>query len=448
MESSDLAGIEEFILSRMIRHKIPSVTISLLKNNEVIYSKGFGFRNLEEGAPATTSTIYGIGSITKSFTALSILQLVEKGLIDLYDPVNKYLPIQLKSSNSSVTIHHLLTHSSGIPSLGYAEALIDGFMGKGENWLPISSPEDVLTIAKDASSWSIAPPGKRFFYLNTGYVLLGLIVEKLSGIPYEEYVKRNILEKLKMKRTLFYTGDLLKDPDLACGYVLVKGKFLRKPFPQGISADGGLFSNVMDLSKYLSMFINRSEEVVSEQSLKLMETPYIEVPWKLFGGESYGYGLIIHPNFLGERLIEHSGSVLTYTSFIGYIPERKVGVAVLENSASYPPSHIGMYALAKAIGADPNEGLTFIKKEDIIGKIEGVYESYKGLIKAKVTTVGDFIVVEPVDTEKILLVPEEVTEDHVKCYTYEAGVKIPAEFTIHKQGIELILERYRFVKRL
>ena len=103
--------LEKFIMEKMSENRMPGISIALIKDCEVVYSRGFGFRNLKNGAPATPRTVYGIGSITKSFTALAIMQLVEKGLISLDDPVEKYLPIKLRPFGEPVKIHHLLTHS-------------------------------------------------------------------------------------------------------------------------------------------------------------------------------------------------------------------------------------------------------------------------------------------------------------------------------------------------
>ncbi len=445
----NLQRSEAFILSRLSAYKVPGISVAVTTDKEIIYSRGFGYRDLENGLPSTPGTLYCVGSITKSFTALSVMQLAEKGLIDLEDPVSKYLPIDLRSRGREVKVHHLLTHSSGFPSTSYAEALIEGFMGVGNDWLPVSKPEDILPLARDLGLWGVSEPGERFFYLNMGYVLLGLIISKVSGLRYVDYVRDNVLKPLGMKRSYFSKEEIEADPDVAVGYVTLQGKHVRKPFPYGITSDGGLFSNTFDLAKYLRMFLNRGEGIVSERSIKAMEKPYIEVPWQLFRGESYGYGLIIYPNFLGRKLIGHSGSVLTYTGFIGYIESEGVGVAVLENSANYPPSQIGMYVLADWLGEDPNS-LPFVTRERILKSLEGVYESFKGLAKVTVKLQGDYIIVERPgagDMGKQILVPEEVEEGYVKAFTLSNGVKLPAEFRIDEKGTELIIERYRYVKR-
>ncbi|MDK2870648.1 MAG: hypothetical protein PWP39_1883 [Pyrococcus sp.] len=450
-----LMQFEKFVVEKMSESRMPGISVALIKDGEVVYSRGFGFRDLESGLPTTSRTVYGIGSITKSFTALAIMQLVEKGLISLDDPVEKYIPMKLRPFGEPVRIHHLLTHSSGIPSLGYAEAFIDGVLNVGHSWLPVATPEDIIAFAQDAEKWAFTKPGERFFYSNTGYVMLGKIISEVSGMLYEEYVKENILKPLEMDHSYFFKKEVDKEFDVATGYVLdpQKEAHIPKSFPYGITADGGLLSNVLDLAKYLTMYINRGEykgvKIIEKESIETMETPHIRVPWEIFGEESYGYGLIIHPDFVGERLIQHSGSVLIYTGFIGYISEKKLGVAVLANSSGYSLSSIGMYGLALMLGKDPERELPFIRRERILKKLEGTYKGYKGTIKFNVKSHGGFLFLEMTSrlmNYTIHLVPEKVEDNTVVCSTLSNGRKMSAEFYIKDNKIELIYERHKLVK--
>jgi len=180
-----------------------------------------------------------------------------------------------------------------------------------------------------------------------------------------------------------------------------------------------------------------------------MEKPYIKVPFELFGGEAYGYGLIVYPNFLGHKLIGHSGSVWVYTAFMGYIPERKIGVTVLANSSGYPLSYIGMYALANMLGKSPEE-LPFIRMEGLLKKLEGTYESYKGTMRLIVERQGDFLFIKRKSKyieESIPLVFEKAEDDTVLFYTLSGGRKIYAEFRVKNGKIELLYERYKLMKR-
>ena len=450
----DFENLEGFILEKMSKTKIPGLSIAIAEGDETIYARGFGFRNLSSGLSATPRTLYGIGSVTKSFTAMAIMQLVEEGKINLHDPVEKYLPIKLRPFGEDVSIHHLLTHSSGVPALAYAEAFIRGVLGLDHHWLPVSSPEDIIVFMRDAEKWAVSGAGENFFYLNEGYVLLGYIISKLSGISYEEYIRKRILEPLRMSRTFLSKSDIENDQDRATAYIVDREeKHIPSTFPFGITADGGLISNVLDLSNYMKMHIGRGEfeerKFVSSEMLELMEKPHINLPYEVFGGESYGYGWMITPSFLGYRLVSHGGSVLVYTAYVGYIPEKRIGVALLANASGYLLSHIGVYALSQLLGVDP-ETAPFIKSDKILCKLEGEYETYMGTMKAGVKKKGDFLQIEIKDkyTEEIVpLIPEKLEEEQAIFYTISGGRRYTADFKIREDGIELIYERYKLVKK-
>ncbi len=353
----DFGNLEAFILERLRRAKIPGLSIAIVESGETIYARGFGFSDIASGMKATPRTLYGIGSVTKSFTALAIMQLFEQGKLGLGDPVEKYVPLKLRPFGEPVTIHHLLTHSSGIPDLGYGTAFDCGVLGYDNSWLPVSGAEDVMVFMRDANEWAVAKPGERFFYLNEGYVLLGYIISKLSGLTYQEYVRLHILEPLKMSRTFFSKIDVEKDNDKATPYIVDKeGKHNPSVFPYGISADGSLISNVIDLSNYLNMCLDKGEfegkKLVKQKAFDLLVEPHVPTPDGFFGKLQYGYGWGITPNFYGIKLVSHGGSVRVYESHVAYLPDRKLGVAVLVNSRGLDSS-ISLYALALLIGQDP-----------------------------------------------------------------------------------------------
>jgi len=185
-----LKGLRNSFSTRCLGIGCRGLSIAVVRDGEVIYARGFGFRDLAISAPATPKTSYCVGSVTKAFTATAIMQLVEKGLLSLDDPVSKYVGV---IKDPEVRIHHLLTHTSGIPVLGYAEALIDTYYGfRKDMLLPIAKSDDVLAYMIGYEDYPRMRPGERWFYLNEGYVILGKIIEKVAGVSYEEYVKRNI----------------------------------------------------------------------------------------------------------------------------------------------------------------------------------------------------------------------------------------------------------------
>jgi CubicO group peptidase (beta-lactamase class C family) len=202
------------------------------------------------------------------------------------------------------------------------------------------------------------------------------------------------------------------------------------------------------------MHINRGKfegrKILSSEMLELMEKTHINLPYEVFGGESYGYGWMITPNFHGYKLVGHGGSVLVYTAYVGYIPEEKIGVAVLANTSGYLPSHIGIYALSQVLGVDPEKS-PFIKSDRILGELEGEYETYMGTMKAHVKKKGDFLYVEIKDkyTEEIVpLIPEKLEEDKAVFYTISGGRKYTADFKIEEGRVELLYERYKLLKKI
>lgn len=444
--------LEGFVQDRVIKYRFPGVSLALLKDDEVIYARGFGFRDLTASLPATPNTNYCVGSVTKSFTATAIMQLVERGLVSLEDPVNKYVNV-IKSSE--VKVHHLLTHTSGIPALGYAEALIDSYYGLGGQWLPIAKPDDVLTFMMDYQSWFSHRPGERWFYLNEGYVILGKLIEKVSGEGYEVYVKRNILERLGMVKSYFTRDEYLGDGDKATPYIIDKeGKHVRVEPLFGISADGGLFSNVLDLLKFVSMLIDRGSymgvEILSKSSVELMEKPHVKLPYESYVADYYGFGLMTRSDFLGRKLVGHGGSVLVHTAYIGYIPESRVGVAVLANASGYPLSLIGAYALTCLMSMDPEKGLPYVVVERMYEKLTGSYRGYKGTVRLRVRRLGDVLALEGEDarnTELIPLMPEKIVEGYALFKVYTLAGKTPVEFYVEDSGrVRMIYDRYELVK--
>ena len=443
--------LEEFIFTKMSETKLPGLSAAAVKEDKVVWTKAFGFRDLESGFVATPHTLYGIGSVTKSFTALAIMQLAEQGKLSLDDPVDRYVPLDIRPAGEPIRISHLMSHSSGIPGLAYAEAVIRGATGAGENWFPIANCSDLLTFMADAQEWTLARPGERWFYLNEGYAILGYIIEKCSGMPYEEYVQKHVLAPLGMKRSFFSKEEVEKDPDAATPYIITRdGERKPSTYPYGgISADGALISSVLDLSRCVAMYLGWGEyggtRLLSRKSVEVMETPQVTLPHQgPFGKGSYAYGLSVTPDFLGHKLVGHGGSVLVSTAYMGFIPEQEVGIALLANGSGYSLSQLGMYGLAMLLEKDPEE-LPFVRMERALTELVGVYETYKGTMKAQVKQKGDFLTIEIKDKYNdliVTLVPESVEGETRTFYTLGAGMKLPVEFRVRETEIDFIYERY------
>jgi CubicO group peptidase (beta-lactamase class C family) len=452
--------LHNYITAKMSKLFVPSLTLAMYKNGEQKETMSYGFRDLENNAKATPDTIYEIASITKTFTATAIMQLVERGKLSLDDPVERYLPIELKVMGEPVRIWHLLSHTSGIAALGYAEAQITSYLGQSATWLPFSEPLQVLRwLEHGARKWVVAPPGERFLYLNEGFVALGMIIEKVSGLSYSEYIKKNIIEPLKLNRTRTSYAEVVNDSNLAKPY----DNTIKPPrparVPSTIYADGGMYSSSPDLARFMQTLAKRGRledvEILSSSYVKEMEKPRAKLPIQLFGNDSYGLGLIIYDKFFDDKLIGHSGSVLVYTGYAGYIPGRSLSIATLAN-ANASPRDIAMVALSLEMGFQPEE-LPFYKIEKVYDILEGVYYGYEGTLKAKVERLGDYLLVNFLEPpgEKVVLEP---AFDYVKI-SLEGISKIPfrtrmegrvldVEFKVDnvKGSVEVLYERYRLLK--
>lgn len=457
----DTIKLERFIFDKMSASRLPGLSIGLVQDGELVYARGFGQRDLSRGLAATPQTLYCIGSVTKSFTALAIMQLAEQGSLDLGDPVESYLPFSIKPKGKTVKLLHLLSHSVGIPALAYAEALLRHANGTGGRWLPIAGPEDILTFMAEAEDWVEAEPGKRWFYFNEGYALLGSIIEKVSGKSYNDYIHDKILEPLGMQRSFFAQDAVENDADVAVPYIISDhaetrpGRYLYR----SIRSEGGLISNVEDMSSYLSMLLAGGQNIVSHASLETMSSPHVDLPHQgapeLFGDDffntqspspqrAYGYGFINDPNFLGETLIQHSGSVFTATAFLGFLPQRKLGVVVLANGSGYPLSQIGQVALSLMLEQNPHEQ-GFLKLDNNLESLTGVYESYKSTMRARISQAGNFLKLvfeDTTQTNEVILVPECLGMTEKQFFTLQAGQRITVTFKVG-ETTELIYERYK-----
>ncbi len=449
----DWGVVEGFILEKMSEFRMPGLSMVVVRGGDVVYARGFGYRDLDALAPATPGTVYGIGSITKSFTALSILMLVERGLLGLDDPVGRYVGLDLRVEGEPVTVHHLLTHTSGIPALAYAEAFIRGVLGLEGSWLPLSYPDDVLTFMRGFEDWVEARPGGRFFYLNEGYVILGKIVERVSGLSYEDFVKRNILDPLGMRRSYFRREEVERDPDVATGYIVDRdGRHVKSRFPYGVTADGGLLSNPLDMARYVVMLLNRGVydgvEIVSPKMVELAESIHARLPYESIVADGYGYGLMVKENFLGRKLVGHGGSVLTYTAYMGYVREDGIGVILMSNCSGYPLSLIAQYTLAYTLGFDP-EKLEFRRFDRVYSKLQGVYETFKGTMRLTVRRRAGTLVVEYRDklVEDVTpLTPVKIEDEYALFHAYTLTGRVPVEFRLRGGRVEMIYERYKLVK--
>ncbi|MEM0128462.1 MAG: serine hydrolase [Thermoplasmatales archaeon] len=452
--SNGLMRLDDFIFSKMAKTKLPSVAVSVVREKQVIHSRAFGFKDIDGATPAEIGTVYGIGSVSKSFTSLAVSKLVEEGYLNFHDRVADYIPSLSSRGLEEVELHHLLSHSSGIPGLGWAETLIYSAIGKTKNWLPISTADDMSSFLDDVKDWMVASPGSKYFYLNEGYFLLGEIISKVSGKPYAEYVRENILKPLHMNRTFFTRSEVENDGDFATPYTFDGGKAIPSVIPwQSQPAAGGIMSNVQDLSNYLIMYVNKGEfegeRILREETIEKMWHSYSRPPRSIFPDIGYGYGFFTTKQFFSKKLVYHGGSVSVYTSAIAFIPDEGIGISILANAEGYDPVLLCLYGLSILLDKDPEDSLLPLRIENALTRLEGTYKTYKGLLSARVSKNGDFLMLSGEDIGDHILVPTgsiESDRNHFTFFTLSGGARMEVEFRLSGPDIEMIFERYRYKK--
>lgn len=452
----DFARLEEFVLERMGRTNLSAVSIGLVQGNQLIWQRGFGLADREAGRPATPGTSYCIGSVTKSFTCLAIMQLQEAGLLSVDDPVERFLPLRLKPFGETIRIRHLMSHTSGIPALAYLENLLRHHHGAVDKSLPIISVEDMLTFMNGADEWVESRPGERWFYLNEGYVLLGAIIEQLSGMPYADYIQARILRPLGMERSYHNREAFRADSDTAVPYAFShkEGKYLPREYPWGrAEADGGLISNVPDMARYVAMYLGGGQAgagpVISPASIAAMTAPEVATPPReLDSGEPasfYGFGLS-SSNLFGRRAIAHTGMMYVATAAMKFLPEEQLGVVVLANGTGYPLANIADFALALHLDEDPWQ-LPALRTEAALEQLTGTYETYKGTFGITVRRRGDFLALEfknKHSEDTTVLIPEDLHAERPRFCTISGGRRMSVEFGWSGGEPELLYERYKF----
>ncbi|KRD62458.1 serine hydrolase [Flavobacterium sp. Root935] len=291
-------------------------------NGKVIFKKGFGLANMEWDVPNQPDTKFRLGSISKQFTAFLIVKLAEEGKLKLDVPITSYLPDYPKENGGKITIHHLLTHTSGIPNYTSAPNF---FKDKARN--PYTPEEFVKTFSSLPLEFT---PGEKFNYSNSGYFLLGYIIEKISGKTYEQYLQEIIFTPLKMVNSGYDHSDVILK-NRAAGYEkqgkkIVNAAYLDMSIPY---AAGSLYSTVEDL--YLWDQALYTNKLLSEKSIESLYKPYI----KAWGG-FYGYGWSTYeaPNGQNSKLniIEHGGGINGFNTVISRIPADKNLVVLLNNT--------------------------------------------------------------------------------------------------------------------
>jgi CubicO group peptidase (beta-lactamase class C family) len=341
----------EAFLSAHVNSGRFSGSVLIARGGKILVSKGYGMSNYELGVKNTPQTKFRLGSITKQFTATAIMQLQEKGLLSVDDPVTKYFPAYKNAAG--VTIHHLLSHTSGIPNF-------TNYPDYRQTMMLSSPPEKTIEKFKD-KALEFAP-GEKWNYSNSGYILLGMIIEKVSGKSYEDYLKENVFNPLGMANTGYdHNATVIKDR--ASGYQLgskglVNAEYIDMTIPH---AAGALYSTVEDLYTWDRALY--TEKVLKKSSLEKMFTAV---------KSNYGYGWAVEES-KGRKRISHGGGINGFATMIQRFVNDDAVIIVLNNVL--PPAQ-GIHAgLASILFGDAPE----VAKERAAIKVDTkLYDAYVG----------------------------------------------------------------------
>ena len=337
--------LERFITHEMADKDLPALSIALVEDRQIVWAKGFGFADPKSKTPATAETVYRVGSVSKLFTDIAVMQLVEQGKLDLDAPVTRYLP-DFRPRNSfgkSVTLRQLMSHRSGLvrePPVGH--------------YFDPDEPSLARTIASLNQTALVYAPETRTKYSNAAIAAVGYVLERTEGQPFAKYLKRAVLDPLGLERSSFEpTPQTTKD--LAKAYMwTIDGRVFEAPtFELGISPAGSMYTTVTDMGRFISALFaggrGAKGQMLKSSTLDEMWTPQFAPP-----GQKTGYGIGFSVRELeGRRTVGHGGAIYGFATTLKAMPDDKLGVVVVttKDAANAVTNRVANYALTAMLAA-------------------------------------------------------------------------------------------------
>lgn len=357
-QQGPLDGLAAYVEQGMRDWEIPGMAVAVVKDDSVVFARGFGTRTLGRGEPVDEHTSFAIASTTKAFTATAIALLVDEGKVRWDDPVSLHVPgFQLAdpSLSGELTVRDLLTHRTGLPTsdfLWYASG---------------SSTEEILRRMRFMRPF--ASPRSRYMYNNNAYMVAGLVVQGASGMPWGEFVRRRILEPLGMRETLTGFVGLDARGNVATPHLEVEGEGEIRPIEyrnfDNIGPAGAMNSSVHDVARWIRFQLARGEfngqRLLSQAQHREMLTPQFVIPQ----GQYYPAARLANPNFTayglgwflqdyrGRLLAMHTGSIDGMSALVAMVPEERLGLVVLINLDHAELRHALMYRIVDAYLGGP-----------------------------------------------------------------------------------------------
>ena len=329
----------------------PSLSIAVVLDQKILFSRAFGYSDVDRKIPATPKTIYRVGSITKLFAATMLMQLAERGIVHLDDPVIRYIPSYkpvYPANSGPTTLRQLATHTSGLH--------VDAAQGF---WHYLSNFEWVVAKGKENIVWGVTKsdlvstldsveieytPGTYPHYSNFGYQLLGIALEGVAHEPFEKYIKANILDPLEMKDSDFRLNDE-QQTRFAVGYTYLEPDFQRHLAPDWdltlLKYSGGLYSTPEDIARFISLQfrdgVSGDSKILSGDGLRFMRTP--QTLCSPQSGDTYGIGWAMY-EYEGRPIIAHAGGHWGFSAKVEVLRDLKLGVVIMTN-CNYPQGNLG-----------------------------------------------------------------------------------------------------------
>jgi CubicO group peptidase (beta-lactamase class C family) len=334
---SALAGplddrIDAIVRSAMHAHQIPGVGLGVMRDGRLIKAAGYGYANVELNVPVSAASVFQSGSVAKQFTATAIMMLVNERKIGLDDPISKYFPEARTAAAHAVTVRQLLTHTSGIPDIfgetdetSYTKGILDFRRDYTEEELL----RKYLALKLDFQ------PGDQWNYSNTGYEILGFLIQRVSGEFYGDFLQQRIFGPLSMTSTRIISEEDIV-PNRVSGYRIVGGELKNQEWiapSLNTTADGGLYTNLIDLAKW-------DAALYTDKLLSRSEREQMWTPVRLNSGQVHPYGFGWELSAVkGHSLVFHTGSNQGFTISISRYVQDRLTVVVLTNldeSHSHP----------------------------------------------------------------------------------------------------------------
>lgn len=426
--AQNTARMDQIIQSYVADHRFMGTAL-VARGDQVVFNRAYGSANLEWDVPNTPATKFRLGSITKQFTAASILLLEERGKLSVNDPLKKYMP-DAPAAWDKVTIFHLLTHTSGVPSF---TSLPD--YPKIEPFA--TTPAKLITLFRDKPM--DFEPGEKWLYDNSGYVLLTYIIEKVSGDSYEKFVRENIFAPLGMTDSGYDSNSAII-PRRASGYSPGRGGvenagFIHMTVPQGA---GALYSTTGDLLKWEQGLFGG--KVLKAASLEKMTTPF---------KNNYAFGLGVETSG-GRKKISHGGGIEGFNTQLAYYPDDKLAVVVLANLNGSAVGDIADKLAAVARGETvtlPGERKEITLDSKVLSRYVGAYQMADGGPAMLIALGGNQLTSKLGTQPAVPIFPQSVTMFFLK--VVDAQIEFPkddgsgkaGQLTLHQNGREMTAKR-------